>query len=522
MTFNNGGSGDASGTAYNGSVARTISYNTIGAPSTTGTNASGTWSISISGSAAQLGGYNANNYAALTKMNNFSVGGTTSNWYPVIFSGDYWGYGPLELDLLRTSVHQDGSSYGYLYAKIRGHSTSWGHHRDWWEIDNIISNGTYGGFVNGMQGNPCSSDFVVWLRGGLSYYWRSDAPFESITSNAAAAYTFAPCGNVMSVKSSLDGNMGADSRWISSNFHPIQDASWSLGTTSYRWNTVYASSTIATNGSVGVGTLTPSTKLHVSGENAAIRLTGGTYTAAELQDGGSGDPGYLKLYYNGTEYFSIGPNATYFNYGSVGIGTASPQATLQVVGNIRWSSGNNSYYSYSDMDGGGLYIETVDNNTSRAKIRLQTRVNNSGSYTAYYVDANTPRHYWEISGAAAMLLSSTGTLTVSGDMVAYGSPSDRSLKTNIKPLQNSLDRVLKLKGVSFDWKEEATGILEIKEDVGFIAQEVQEVIPELVRKNENGLLSLRDKGITALLVEAVKEQQKQIEDLKKEIEELKK
>lgn len=52
VTFNNAGTGDNSGTTFNGSVARTISYNTIGAPSTTGTNASGTWNISILGNAA--------------------------------------------------------------------------------------------------------------------------------------------------------------------------------------------------------------------------------------------------------------------------------------------------------------------------------------------------------------------------------------------------------------------------------------------------------------------------------------
>ena len=52
VTFNNSGSGDASGTTFNGSTARTISYNTVGAPSTGGTGASGTWNISISGNAA--------------------------------------------------------------------------------------------------------------------------------------------------------------------------------------------------------------------------------------------------------------------------------------------------------------------------------------------------------------------------------------------------------------------------------------------------------------------------------------
>lgn len=52
VTFNNGGTGDASGTNYDGSAARTISYNTIGAPSTSGANATGTWNIAISGNAA--------------------------------------------------------------------------------------------------------------------------------------------------------------------------------------------------------------------------------------------------------------------------------------------------------------------------------------------------------------------------------------------------------------------------------------------------------------------------------------
>ena len=55
VTFNNGGSGAASGTTYNGGTARTISYNTVGAPSTTGSGASGTWGINVSGSAGSAG-----------------------------------------------------------------------------------------------------------------------------------------------------------------------------------------------------------------------------------------------------------------------------------------------------------------------------------------------------------------------------------------------------------------------------------------------------------------------------------
>jgi hypothetical protein len=57
--MNSGGAGDASGTTYNGSVSRTLSYNTIGAPSTTGANASGTWGINITGNANTVGNVSA-------------------------------------------------------------------------------------------------------------------------------------------------------------------------------------------------------------------------------------------------------------------------------------------------------------------------------------------------------------------------------------------------------------------------------------------------------------------------------
>lgn len=69
ITFNNGGTGAASGTTFNGSTARTISYNSIGAPSTTGAGASGSWGISITGNAASA--------STATKVE-ATVGGTTS------------------------------------------------------------------------------------------------------------------------------------------------------------------------------------------------------------------------------------------------------------------------------------------------------------------------------------------------------------------------------------------------------------------------------------------------------------
>ena len=106
-----------------------------------------------------------------------------------------------------------------------------------------------------------------------------------------------------------------------------------------------------------------------------------------------------------------------------------------------------------------------------------------------------------------------GTFTASGDIVAYGSPSDVRLKENIKPIESALDKAIKLQGVTFDWKE-SESILDIKEDIGFIAQDVQKVLPELVRENEDGMLSMRHQGIAPILLEAIKELKAEIDLLK--------
>jgi len=101
--------------------------------------------------------------------------------------------------------------------------------------------------------------------------------------------------------------------------------------------------------------------------------------------------------------------------------------------------------------------------------------------------------------------------TSAGDVVAFGSPSDISLKENIKPINSALDKVEKLQGVTFNWKEQ--DIANLKEDIGFIAQDVQKVLPELVRENKDGKLSLRHQGIIPVLLEAIKELSDKIKKL---------
>ena len=83
-----------------------------------------------------------------------------------------------------------------------------------------------------------------------------------------------------------------------------------------------------------------------------------------------------------------------------------------------------------------------------------------------------------------------------------------------------MQSILKLNAYRFDWKE-VNHLTKIKEDIGVIAQEVEKVLPELARTNDDGTMSVRYQGLTAVLIEAMKEQQTQIESQKSEIDVLK-
>lgn len=102
-------------------------------------------------------------------------------------------------------------------------------------------------------------------------------------------------------------------------------------------------------------------------------------------------------------------------------------------------------------------------------------------------------------------ISSTGIITATD----FNATSDLSLKTNIKPIEDPISKVLEINGVSFDWKQ--TG----KASIGVIAQEVEKVLPELVSNQDTKTVNYN--GLIGLLIEAVKNQQAQIDELKKQI-----
>jgi hypothetical protein len=115
-------------------------------------------------------------------------------------------------------------------------------------------------------------------------------------------------------------------------------------------------------------------------------------------------------------------------------------------------------------------------------------------------------------------MQANGDFLADGDVIAYSSTiSDSRLKDNVTGIEGALDKVLKLKGVEYDWN---MGSREGQHDLGFIAQEVEKVLPEIVREKEMGLLDGRTyktvdyEKVVAVLVEAIKELKAEVDELK--------
>ena len=108
----------------------------------------------------------------------------------------------------------------------------------------------------------------------------------------------------------------------------------------------------------------------------------------------------------------------------------------------------------------------------------------------------------------AYKLDVDGTIRATGDVIAY---SDKRVKENIKTIDNALEKVVNLRGVEFN------KIGENKKSIGVIAQEVEKVLPEVISTDKKDMKSVAYGNITGVLIEAIKELKREIEELKKQI-----
>jgi hypothetical protein len=270
------------------------------------------------------------------------------------------------------------------------------------------------------------------------------------------------------------------------------------------------------------GTTDPSIRVRSTGtastDDASMSIQiGGTTATSFLYFGDSDDAAVGEIKYNHEwDYMSFRVNDSermrIDNNGKVAIGTTSPSYALDVAG---------------ATDPSIRVASTGTANTDDAIMRIQIGGTSASSYI-YFGDSaddnvgnlrynhSTDELSVIIGAVEEFRFASGGTFHADADIVAYSTTvaSDAALKYNINPVENALDKLNSLDGVTFQWKRDD------KVSAGVIAQDVEKVMPSAVKEVE----SLRDNSthkavdynqIIALLVEAVKDQQKQIDELRK-------
>jgi hypothetical protein len=271
---------------------------------------------------------------------------------------------------------------------------------------------------------------------------------------------------------------------------------------------------VASGGNIGIGTTTPGFTLDVNGTG---RVTSNfDLTAAGSQVGFNRNSTNGTIYNSSNNAWQMGPNGTNDPFvisawgtngallskplvlttdGKAGIGTSTPKRPLHIAGaasaemNLEATGGMTDWKNWNLLVDGG----------SGARQNLTFRILN---------DAGTAPM------RNALVLWNDGNATLAGTLTQT---SDLRLKTDIQPLDDTLAKVLRLRGVSYVMKADETK----ERKIGVIAQELEHEYPELVATDDKGMKSVAYANLAAVLIEAVKGLKAENTAQKSEIENLK-
>jgi hypothetical protein len=194
-------------------------------------------------------------------------------------------------------------------------------------------------------------------------------------------------------------------------------------------------------------------------------------------------------------------NGTFDGTGALKVPSGNTsQRPTPATGQIRYNTQEATFEGYNGsiwgaIGGGGGFSVTNDTSTN-------------STYYPVFVDSTTGTPtQTSVSSTKLNFNPSTGNFSAT----AFTSLSDATKKTNIRPIENSIELTKQLEGVRYDWIDNN------KPSLGLIAQEVEKVLPELVETSTDGTKSVSYGNIVGVLIEAIKEQQVRIEELERKL-----
>ena len=284
---------------------------------------------------------------------------------------------------------------------------------------------------------------------------------------------------------------------------------------------------VSSGGNVGIGTATPVLDVHANTtDTPAIRLeqnNSGGFTAQTWDIGANEANFFVRDVTSGSRLpLRIRPGAPTSSVdiaadGNTGVGTGSPKLSIEVVGELgapvtsgttptgiaRFSQAGGLGVLDFGFGGGAGWVQVTD--SGNLSIEYNLALNPNGANVG--IGTLSPTELLSVNGSASK--PGGGTWSVF---------SDERLKRIRGTYDSGLKAVMRLQPLRYEYKpDNALGIKSSGEHIGFSAQAVQQVIPEAVTSNSNGYMMVNSDPIIWTMLNAIKEQQQEIEKLKKEV-----
>jgi hypothetical protein len=370
---------------------------------------------------------------------------------------------------------------------------------------------------NGVTGGTITSTGTIGL---ATAYGDTINPYASKTAN-----TFLAAPNGSNGVPSFRAIAAADIPTLNQNTTGTATNATNINITTQDTTPVTYNVTF-TGGTSGMSTLnvdttalryTPSTSTFetpIVNSTTAVRGGNGSAGAPAFSFSGDTDNG---MYYVGTNSIGLSTGGTarmvIDSSGRVGVSTTSMVRDFQVGA----FSGSPEICIGSSTTGTGA-ISFGDGASGNDPWRGYIQYNHSSDYMFF---GTTNSNRLQITSAGAMGLgiaptNTSGRFEASNDIVAF-STSDKRWKNNIVKIDSPLEKISQISGVEFDWIEDEPLHGNKGHDVGVIAQEIELIIPEAVQTRESGMKAVQYDKIIPLLIECIKDQQKQIEELKQSV-----